>query len=104
MAVVSDRKQTFLREIEALNHQKRQLLEQVTTLRTNDCVTITNGFLQTVPDKASKSLTGFVSVSYTRETHTDPASCIKSVHKLLTSCVRLFQVLQSSLKQAVKNL
>ncbi|XP_028407747.1 ubiquitin carboxyl-terminal hydrolase isozyme L5-like [Dendronephthya gigantea] len=28
MAVVSDRKQAFLKEIEALNHQKRQLLEQ----------------------------------------------------------------------------
>ena len=29
MAVVSDRKQAFLREIETLNHQKRQLVEQV---------------------------------------------------------------------------
>ena len=29
MAIVSDRKQIFLREIEALNHQKRQILEQV---------------------------------------------------------------------------
>jgi hypothetical protein len=35
MAVVSDRKQVFLREIEALNHQKRQLLEQVTAWGTN---------------------------------------------------------------------
>jgi hypothetical protein len=31
MAVVSDRKQAFLREIEALNNQKRQLVEQVIT-------------------------------------------------------------------------
>jgi hypothetical protein len=30
MAVVADRKQAFLKEIEALNHQKRQLVEQVT--------------------------------------------------------------------------
>ena len=41
MAVVSDRKQTFLREIEALNHQKRQLLEQVTALCTNFYIAIT---------------------------------------------------------------
>lgn len=32
MAVVSDRKQVFLKEIELLNHQKRQLLEQVRAL------------------------------------------------------------------------
>ena len=35
MAIVSDRKQSYLREIEALNHQKRQLLEQVTAWCTN---------------------------------------------------------------------
>lgn len=27
MAIVTDRKQIFLREIEALNHEKRQILE-----------------------------------------------------------------------------